>query len=184
MSGLIKISVLSFYRRIFVVIPNFKNARNLFFIAAMVVIGMWSTSFVFTLIFMCGTQIQTLFTELENMAIRCTDTYAVGYGLSVSGFISDTLIIIIPIPYVSKPSQIRSTKFGTPTLSVYQVCKLSLPLGRKIGVLGVFILGTLAVRASLVRMSWMIWNNMVGFGIQNDEECKYSLSQKCTQKLT
>jgi hypothetical protein len=57
-------------------------------------------------------------------------------------------------------------------LTASQVWKLHLPLGRKLAVVGIFLMGVLAAGSSLVRMIWMIWNNSVGYGDQTDEERK------------
>jgi hypothetical protein len=54
----------------------------------------------------------------------------------------------------------------------FQVWKLHLPLGRKLAVVGIFLMGALAAGSSLVRMIWMVWNNAVGFGDETDEERK------------
>jgi hypothetical protein len=45
--------------------------------------------------------VQTLFTSPENLAAKCVDTFMVGYSHSISDFISDALILVIPIPLVS-----------------------------------------------------------------------------------
>ncbi|KAF1973174.1 hypothetical protein BU23DRAFT_507193 [Bimuria novae-zelandiae CBS 107.79] len=148
-AGLIKISVLIFYRRIFTVTQSRKDWRNWFFIAMIVVITAWALSWIFAFVFMCRRNVQTLFTSPENLAANCVDTLAVGYGHSVSDFITDALIIVIPIPFV---------------------WKLHLPTGRKLAVCGVFLLGSLAAGSSLVRMAWMTWNQEVGFGMETDEE--------------
>lgn len=63
--------------------------------------GMWVTAYTFAYIFMCRIHVQTLFTDLRNMAVKCLDTYAVAYSHLISDFTSDALIILIPIPFVS-----------------------------------------------------------------------------------
>lgn len=100
-NGCIKVSVLAFYRRIFVVAPHWKNARYIFFTSMMVLIGTWAGAFLFTFVFMCGTSVQVLFIAPEEMIQRCVNTLMVGYSYSISDFISDGLILLIPVPFVS-----------------------------------------------------------------------------------
>ncbi|KAF2119247.1 hypothetical protein BDV96DRAFT_642284 [Lophiotrema nucula] len=145
----IKVSVLSMYKRIFVVVPSWKDKRNLFFIVMITLISAWAISWTFAFIFMCGKEVQTLFTNPENLLKYCVDTLAVGYSHAISDFITDALIILIPIPFI---------------------WQLHLPTGRKLAVCGVFLLGILAAGASMVRMAWMAWNQAQGFGLLTDEE--------------
>ncbi|KAK7182982.1 hypothetical protein PSPO01_11081 [Paraphaeosphaeria sporulosa] len=148
-AGLIKISVLLLYRRIFTIIPSYKDARNIFFIVMITLISAWSISWIFAFVFMCRKDVQTLFTNPENLTAKCVDTFAVGYSHSISDFITDALILLIPIPFV---------------------WKLHLPVTRKLAVVGIFLMGVLAAGSSLVRMIWMAWNTSVGFGDETDEE--------------
>ncbi|KAL1601466.1 hypothetical protein SLS60_006381 [Paraconiothyrium brasiliense] len=148
-AGFIKISVLLFYRRIFTIIPSYKDARSWFFIIMITLISAWALSWIFAFVFMCRLSVQTLFTSPENLEAKCVDTFMVGYSHSISDFVSDALIILIPIPFV---------------------WKLHLPTARKLAVCGIFLMGALAAGSSLVRMIWMIWNNAVGFGDATDEE--------------
>jgi uncharacterized membrane protein len=64
-------------------------------------ISAWSLSYVFAFVFMCRKDVQTLFTSTENAVAKCVNTFAVGYSHSISDFITDALIILIPIPFVS-----------------------------------------------------------------------------------
>jgi hypothetical protein len=50
--------------------------------------------------------------------------------------------------------------------------KLHLPTRKKLGVLMMFLLGTLAVASSLVRMIWVAWARQVGFDPSLDEDRK------------
>ncbi|KAF2120407.1 hypothetical protein BDV96DRAFT_595941 [Lophiotrema nucula] len=149
-NGFIKLSVLFFYRRIFVVDKALSSARNLLFCTMIILIAMWSVVYTFTFTFMCGTRFDVLVGESEDdPAIYCVDTLKVGYSYAISDFISDAIIILIPIPFI---------------------LKLHLPPLRKAGVIGVFMLGVLASAASLVRLAWMVWNQKVGFQDSLDNE--------------
>lgn len=101
-NGLIKLSVLFFYRRIFIVDRSLKSARSLIFTTMIALIVVWSFIYTFTFIFMCGTRFDVLVGESEDdPAIYCVDTLKVGYSYAISDFISDVIIILIPIPFVS-----------------------------------------------------------------------------------
>jgi hypothetical protein len=51
--------------------------------------------------------------------------------------------------------------------------KLHLPTKKKVGVLLMFLLGILALVASLVRMIWVIWARQVGFDPSLDQDREY-----------
>lgn len=98
---MVKLSVLFLYRRIFVIDKNWKNARNLFFIVMITLIGLWSLAYTFTFMFMCKGKFEVLFTDLLAAMSQCVNTFLVGYSCSISDFIGDVLIVLIPIPLVS-----------------------------------------------------------------------------------
>jgi hypothetical protein len=101
-NGFIKLSVLFFYRRIFVVDKAFSSARNLLFCTMIILIAIWSVVYIFTFIFMCGTRFDVLVGESEDdPSIYCVDMLKVGYSYAISDFISDAIIVLIPIPFVS-----------------------------------------------------------------------------------
>ncbi|KAF2187321.1 hypothetical protein K469DRAFT_725367 [Zopfia rhizophila CBS 207.26] len=141
-NGLVKLSVLSLYRRIFVVDKHWRDPRNFFMLFMVTLIGMWTTSYTFAFVFMCRIDVQVLFTDPESMIQKCVNTLMFAYSYSISDFISDVLIILIPIPFVSRH----------PRISV-----LNLPIGRTLAVMGVFLL------------AWMAWNQKVGFVIITTE---------------
>lgn len=68
------------------------------------------------------------------------DTLELFFSFAVSDFISDVIILVLPIPLVSK-------KYGVQEMCLtdkfIQIWKLQLPFDRKLGVLLVFLLGTL-----------------------------------------
>jgi hypothetical protein len=55
-------------------------------------------------------------------------------------------------------------------ITVMQIWSLQLTLRKKLAVSGVFLLGSLASAASLVRMVYQIWIKEVGFDPSFDEE--------------
>lgn len=72
------------------------------FTIMIILVVVWSVAYTFTFIFMCGTRFDVLVGESEDdPAIYCVDTLMVGYSYAISDFISDMIIILIPIPFVS-----------------------------------------------------------------------------------
>lgn len=65
-------------------------------------VSLWSASYVFAFIFMCRKDVYVLFSaEPADLLKRCVNTLAVGYSYSISDFVTDGLIILIPMPFVS-----------------------------------------------------------------------------------
>ena len=99
--GFIKLSVLFFYRRLFV---NGTSTR--FDIASKVAIGItsiWTIAFFLTQLFSCGRHVDWNWGPLINQT-RCLSGLAYTDALYVSDFITDLLVICLPIPIVSSPS--------------------------------------------------------------------------------
>lgn len=115
--------------------------------------------------FPCGRNVESYFVNPDEWAERCVDTLTLGYSYSISDFTSDGLIILIPVPFVSRAFTSVQT-----AANYIQVWQLHLPASRKLTVLGVFFLGVLAAAASLIRLLWMIWAQHVGFDVTTDEE--------------
>ena len=64
-------------------------------------IGSWAIAYFFTFLFMCRGKFEVLFTDLLAAMAQCVDTFKVGYSCSISDFVGDVLIVLIPIPMVS-----------------------------------------------------------------------------------
>ncbi|KAH7127177.1 hypothetical protein B0J11DRAFT_558562 [Dendryphion nanum] len=148
--GLVKVGVLVFYRRIFVVDKaNFTDARNVIMLTMITLTTLWSAAFCFALMWMCKGDFQAAFQPPAVAASKCVDAPLLGYAFAVSDFISDALIILLPMPFI---------------------WKLHLSLGKKLAVAGVFLLGIFASIASLLRMMFMVWSRQVGFDPTMDGE--------------
>ena len=98
--GCIKLSVLFFYRRIFV-----KGTSRAFDIVTKASIGItaaWMIIFFLLQLFMCGGHIDWNwgpFIELE----KCLDGFTYNNAFFISDLIADVLVICLPIPLVSCP---------------------------------------------------------------------------------
>lgn len=67
----------------------------------MCVVGMWSISFFFANLFACGTRFSAYWGSTIDLITKCVKTLKLLYGLSVSDFVTDLIIIITPMPFVS-----------------------------------------------------------------------------------
>jgi hypothetical protein len=97
----VKLSVLFFYRRIFVVDKNWRSARNLIFVSMITLVALWTIGYTVTLMFMCKGRFEILFTDLMATMAYCMNILIVGYSYAVSDFILDAIIILLPLPFVS-----------------------------------------------------------------------------------
>jgi hypothetical protein len=61
---------------------------------------------------MCKGKFELLFTDLEATMTQCVDTFKVGYSCSISDFVGDALILLIPLPFVSSCSISREFFVG------------------------------------------------------------------------
>lgn len=97
-NGLIKLSTIFLYRRIFMVM---KHRR--FDIASIVVAAictLWTIAFFFATIFGCGTHVEYAWGSLGQ--IMSCNTNARLDGMMISDLITDIMVWILPIPVVRK----------------------------------------------------------------------------------
>lgn len=116
--ALTKAGIIFFYRRIF----KLKQAFNIITIALLAVVAIWTIVYFFVLLFIC-TPIPTFLHEGSfSPDITCGDRAAIWNSFSITDFLTDLAILIVPIPFV---------------WSVQMAFKL------KLAVTGVFLLGAL-----------------------------------------
>ncbi|KAF3071140.1 MFS transporter, FHS family, L-fucose permease [Daldinia childiae] len=120
--GLVKSSILVFYMNIFFGRP-FEIASK---VVLCLVIG-WTVSFFFANLFTCYPITPFIEFFYHN---DCVDGLALWYAMAISDIIIDVIILIMPIP---------------------MVLKLHLPWTQKLGVLAMFLLGTIVCAFSLTR---------------------------------
>ncbi|KAI9655079.1 MAG: hypothetical protein M1821_005562 [Bathelium mastoideum] len=128
--GLVKASVIFFYRRIFCTHKKFTTFSVISYIMLFIVIT-WSIAFLFASIFQCGLTFDAAWSNGERYARYCPGVEKKNIAISSSDFAIDVLIISMPIPVI---------------------WRLHLDTTRKIAVSGVFLLGLVAVAASLARL--------------------------------
>ena len=100
--GFIKLSVIIFYRRIFCVgkQPWFSTAT----VAMVVVVSVWTVAFFFANAFSCRTNFSAYWSPLEVLQTRCINTLQELLAFAISDFITDILILCMPIPMVRGPN--------------------------------------------------------------------------------
>lgn len=124
--GMIKMSVLLMYRRLFL-----GTLFSRYSLLMCVVIVLFSLSFFFAFAFQCRTNIQNWWTSVETIERYCDNTGAIDFGFVIADVLTDIMILVIPIPIV---------------------WRLQLSTPQRIGLIGIFLLGTIATAAGVARM--------------------------------
>lgn len=124
--GLVKLSVVFLYRRIFSISRIF-NIYSYFLIGIIVA---WTIAFLGANIFQCGSHPAAAWTSVKMILQYCDDTAMATAALALTDLIMDLMIVTAPIPIV----------WG-----------LHMGLGQKMQVMGIFGLGAIATGASAVR---------------------------------
>ena len=95
--GVIKMSVLLLYRRLFV-----GRSFNHYSLIMCGVIALWSLGFFFAFAFECGTDLANYWTSAETIERYCVNTDALDVGFVISDVLTDVFILAIPIPIIWK----------------------------------------------------------------------------------
>ncbi|KAI1820949.1 hypothetical protein F4861DRAFT_520973 [Xylaria intraflava] len=127
--GCTKLSFLFFYRRIFAISPVSKT--SLLLVGMIVLISVWMAAFFLAALFACKldfwAQWQSPIVQIEH----CISEPKLALALTITDFSTDVIVIAIPIPLV---------------------WRLNLKPSKKIAISGVFLLGTITVAISLLRL--------------------------------
>ena len=117
--GLIKLSVLLFYRRIFL-----GRLFKMYSLLMCIFIFLWSFSFFFATAFQCGTHISAWWTSVSTINRYCDKTATLELAFGITDVITDVMVLVIPLPIV---------------------WKLHMSVSQKTALSGVFLLGWLQV---------------------------------------
>ena len=101
--GFIKLSILYYYRRLFVTQKN-----SIFDIVTKVSIGAviaWTLVFFFRFVFYCGTHFAANWYGIYNSEVYCPTGDASNEALIISEMITNIFVICLPLPIVSRSSQ-------------------------------------------------------------------------------
>ncbi|CAG8956466.1 hypothetical protein HYFRA_00003851 [Hymenoscyphus fraxineus] len=145
--GLIKLSLLFFYRRVFT-----KSVARTFNIVSWVVIFIvitWTVSFFFSLVFICGTDFDAYWQSTVIEKAHCVDTSKLHNAFAISDVVTDFIIICLPMP---------------------MIWSLHLNTRRKLGLVAIFSMGALTIAASLMRMVVFIQATSVNYDPNADFE--------------
>ena len=96
--GLVKLSIVFFYRRIFC-----SFSRGAFDIATkimIVIILLWTIGFTLALVFECGDRFWALFGSAQNLIQYCVKTLQLAQAFVISDVITDLMILCLPLPMV------------------------------------------------------------------------------------
>ncbi|KAI1395162.1 plasma membrane protein Pth11-like protein [Hypoxylon fuscum] len=127
--GCIKTSFLLFYMRIFSV--NNKNITSIILYGLVGLVVTWAAAFFFADLFVCGVDFWAIWGSIAEGISRCANTNMSTIALCITDFITDVIIMCIPIPLV---------------------WRLNMSLPKRIAVMAIFLLGGVAVAASLTRL--------------------------------
>ena len=99
--GLIKLSVVMFYRRIFC--TGVRTFTSVSVVAMSVLITAWTLAFFFLFTFYCGGHPSRAWGTVVDIVEHCPNTLNDELALGISDLIIDILIMAMPIPAVSIP---------------------------------------------------------------------------------
>ncbi|KAI1101069.1 hypothetical protein F4804DRAFT_23669 [Jackrogersella minutella] len=128
--GCVKGSFLFFYRRIFSV----HSAVDRLLIGMIALVALWTFGFFFAMVFECGLNFWAVWgpnSSAKNETAHCVNSLHLALSFVVSDFITDVIIICIPVPLI---------------------WRLNLSTAKKMAVITIFLLGAVTVGASMTRL--------------------------------
>lgn len=93
--ALVKLSILFFLRRIFVV-----GHHNIFNVASLVMIGtiiLWAVAFFFGWLFTCGSHISRLWASVFEQHMKCSNGLALQEAYAISDAVLDVVVFFMPL---------------------------------------------------------------------------------------
>ncbi|KAK7190440.1 uncharacterized protein CC84DRAFT_1262345 [Paraphaeosphaeria sporulosa] len=129
--GCIKLSILFFYQRLFVMSKrDWRDPRNIAIWLMITIVTMWTLAFFLRYLFACGFHFDIWWTNAMNIITLCGDFNTILNALAISDFVCDVIILILPLP---------------------AIWKLRLPTAQKFTVTLVFALGGFSTIASMIQ---------------------------------
>ena len=101
--GSTKLSFVFFYRRIFLSGRSETATATAFNIATLSTIGIataWMISFFFTYVFVCGSHPAVYWESTKASSAHCFKTRVALDGFAISDFLTDLIVLVLPIPMV------------------------------------------------------------------------------------
>lgn len=91
-------SFLFFYRRVFAI--DRTGATNILLVGMIILIIMWATAFFLTSLFLCKLYFSAAWTSPIVQLEHCISQPKIALALTITDFITDIIIMVIPIPLV------------------------------------------------------------------------------------
>ena len=105
--GTIKLSVMFFFRRIFV-----GTYFSRWYFAVCIFIGLWTIAFFFSTLFSCGTHPAAFWTSFEEIAEFCDNDGAESVVYRVLDVVTDLLVLVTPLPLIWNLQMARAQKIA------------------------------------------------------------------------
>ena len=99
--GFTKLSFLYFYRRVFVTGAKNRDSFDIITYVAIIIVAAWTISFLFANIFVCKGSWAALWTNLDTLTTQCIKTPKMLLSLAISDFLTDLMVLLLPVPKVS-----------------------------------------------------------------------------------
>ena len=151
-NGLIKLSAVFLYRRIFVV--NTGSTFGILTLAVAVLCGLWTVAFEFATIFGCGLNVDYAWSTLGDIA-SCNTNMRLD-ALMISDLLTDIIVWLLPIP---------------------MVWSLNMKASRKLSITVVFMLAAVSLAAAVVRLIVQEQISNGGYAAHTDPDCKTCTSE-------
>jgi hypothetical protein len=138
--GCIKLSIVYFYRRLFVAGP-----RTVFAIVTNVTVGviiLWTIAMFLVFLFDCGANIWANWTSLAAAEAYCSIGFTSEEAMAISDLILDFWVMLLPFPMVCPSAQ--AVRFVSPADGC-QIWGLHLTVAKKLALTGIFLLGAMRV---------------------------------------
>ena len=116
--GLTKLSFLCFYRRIFCKTKR-QDFTNIFTAIMIFVTAGWTVSFFFAHLFACGINFSAWWGSPIDLISKCVKTEKLLEALAISDFLTDAIILVIPLPLVRFRRATPQTKAEMYSLITY-----------------------------------------------------------------
>lgn len=133
----IKMSIVAFYRRLFVV--HARSAFDIITLITQVVIFLWAFTFILLIIFPCGLQIWANWGSTAAQLQYCPVAFTSEYGLTISDLILDIYIFMLPLP----PVCLEAIRHVNKLTQDNQLWGLQLATKKKFAISGVLLLGAM-----------------------------------------
>ncbi|KAI1275617.1 plasma membrane protein Pth11-like protein [Xylaria sp. FL0933] len=143
--GLIKASFLAFYMRIFSV--DKRGWIHKLLLGMLCFVSLWTTAFFFAQLFGCRLDFYAYWRSTHDLLTKCVQTKQLFLALSITDFITDVVLLLIPVPLIWQLNWSRR---------------------KKLAVLLIFSLGAVSVAASLTRLIFTTKLVQKGFDPNDD----------------